>query len=145
MSAAFAFLHHLAAFTLVAAIVVEFVLIRDELTTRTAWRLAAADMVVGLSAMTLLAVGLARVFYLEPKGAAFYWHNVSFLAKFGVFIVVALLSIYPTIKFISWRKGAAPDAASVRRVRQLLHFELVGVVLILLFAALMARGIGYYL
>jgi uncharacterized membrane protein len=30
-------------------------------------------------------------------------------------------------------------------VRRILHWELIGVVLILLFAALMARGIGYYL
>lgn len=144
MSALLAFLHHVAAFTLVAAIVVEFVLIRDEIDTRTAWRLAAADMVVGLSAVTLLAVGLARVLYFE-KGASFYWHNASFIAKFALFIAVALLSIYPTIKFISWRKGAAVDAGSVRLVRRLLHLELVGVALILLFAALMARGIGYYI
>jgi len=54
MSALFAFLHHVAAFALVAALVVEFVLIRDGLDATTVRRLARADMVLGLSAGVLL-------------------------------------------------------------------------------------------
>jgi putative membrane protein len=138
----FAFLHHVAAFTRVSAIAVEFVLMRGEIDARTVRRLGIADMVVGISAGVLVTVGLLRVFYFE-KGASFYWHNVSFIAKFALFIAVALLSIYPTVKFIAWRKGVV-DPASVATVRRILHWELIGVVLILLFAALMARGIGYY-
>ena len=140
MSAFMAFLHHVAAFALVAALVVEFVVIRDQLDVRTARRLARADLVVGLSAGVLLVVGLLRVFYFE-KGAAFYFHNGAFIAKMVLFVAVALLSIYPTLKFLAWRKGI--DAASVPKIRRLLHVELVGVVLILLCAALMARGIGF--
>jgi putative membrane protein len=148
MSAFFAFLHHVAAFALVAALVVEFVLIRDELNAATARRLARADMVLGISAGVLLVVGLLRVFYFE-KGAAFYFHSVAFMAKLALFVLVALLSIYPSVKFISWskavRRGVAPnvDAGTLRAIRRLVHLELIGVVLILLFAALMARGIGY--
>jgi putative membrane protein len=148
VSTFFAFLHHVAAFALVAAVVVEFVLIRDDLNARTVRRLQLADMIVGLSAGVLLIVGLLRVFYFE-KGAAFYWHSASFIAKFALFVLVALLSIYPTVKFISWGKavkqGVAPsvDAGTQRAIRMLIHLELVGIVLILLFAALMARGIGF--
>lgn len=136
-----AFLHHVAAFTLVAAIVVEFVVIRDELTPRTARRLARADLVLGLSAGVLLVVGLLRVFYFE-KGAAFYLQNGAFIAKMVLFVAVALLSIYPTVKFLAWRKGIDPAAAPA--IRRILHLELVGVVLIMLCAALMARGIGFF-
>ena len=139
MSAFMAFLHHLAAFTLVAAIVVEFVVSRDELTPRTARRLARADLVVGVSAGVLLVAGLLRVFYFE-KGAAFYLHNSAFIAKMVLFVALALLSVYPTLKFLAWRKGI--DPAAVPTIRRILHLELVGVVLILLCAALMARGIG---
>jgi len=142
MSAIFAFLHHLAAFAVVAAIVVEFVTIRDELNARTVRRLALADAVLGVSAGLLLVVGLLRVFYFE-KGAAFYFGNAAFIAKLVLFIGLALLSIYPTLKFIAWRKKA-PDPASVPAIRRILHLELAGIVLILLFAALMARGIGYF-
>jgi putative membrane protein len=80
------------------------------------------------------------VFYFE-KGAAFYFQNGAFLAKMVLFVAVALLSIYPTLKFLAWRKGI--DASAVPTIRRLLHLELVGVVLILLCAALMARGIGF--
>ena len=142
MNVLLAFLHHLAAFTLVSAIAVEFVLVRGQIDARTVRRLGIADAVLGASAGVLLVVGLLRVFYFE-KAASFYWHNVSFIAKFALFITVALLSIYPTVKFIAWRKGV--DPASVATVRRILHWELIGVVLILLFAALMARGIGYYI
>ena len=63
---------------------------------------------------------------------------------------MSLLSIYPTVQFIRWnrtlKEGRAitPDASTLATVRTLLHLELVGVVLILLCAALMARGIGNF-
>jgi putative membrane protein len=140
MTAAMAFLHHVAAFALVAALAVEFVLIRGELSAASARRLARTDMILGISAGVLLAAGLLRVFYFE-KGAAYYFHSAAFLAKLVLFALVAALSIYPTVKFISWRKGI--DAASVPAVRRIIHLEMAGVVLIVLFAALMADGIGF--
>jgi putative membrane protein len=74
MAAIFAFLHHLAAFTLFAAVVVELISIRGELTLGDARRLQVADMVLGISAGVLLIVGLIRVFHYE-KGSAYYFHN----------------------------------------------------------------------
>jgi uncharacterized membrane protein len=53
-----AFLHHLAAFTLVATLAIEFVLIRQELTLTTARRLTITDVIFGASAGVLLVVGL---------------------------------------------------------------------------------------
>lgn len=122
----------MAAFALVASLVVEFVVIRDELNARTTRRLALADLVLGVSAGVLLVVGLLRVFYFE-KGAAFYFSNGAFIAKLVLFVAVALLSIYPTIRFLRWRRN--PNPAEVPAVRRVLHLELVGVVLILYFAA----------
>ena len=83
----------------------------------------------------------ARRLALADMVAAFYFANAAFIAKLALFFVVALLSSYPTVKFLSWRKKA-PDAASVPAIRRILHLELIGVVLMLLCAALMARGIG---
>lgn len=143
MDVLFAFLHHVAAFTLVAALAAELVLLRGEIAPAQTRRLALTDAVVGLSAGTVLAVGLLRVFYFE-KGAAYYFHNGAFLAKLALFAMVAAASIYPTLKFLSWRKGAAVDPHEARIVRKLVHLELLGVVFILLFATLMARGSGYF-
>ena len=148
MSAFLAFLHHVAAFVIFAALVVELVTLKDALTVQSARRLLRADGIYGAAAALLLVIGLVRVFYFE-KGASFYFGNPSFHVKLGLFLAVGLLSIYPTVRFLSWRsavrQGQAPavDAQVLRRLRLVVHAELVGVVLILLFAALMARGIGY--
>ena len=145
MTVLFAFLHHLAAFTLVAAVAIEFVLLRGELTLWAARRLQATDAILGIAATVLLVVGLARVFWFE-KGAAYYFHNHAFLGKFSLFIIVALLSIVPTLEFLSWRKamkaGETPVVAApkLKRVRMILHIELAAIVLILLCAAIMAKG-----
>jgi putative membrane protein len=145
MSTLFAFLHHLAASVLVAALAVELVLIRQELTLATARKLPIIDAVLGASAGILLIVGLLRVFFFE-KGADYYWSSHAFLTKFGVFVIVALLSIMPTMEFLSWRKalraGQVPAVSAKRlaTIRMLLHAELVGIVIILLAAAIMARG-----
>ena len=131
MSTLFAFLHHVAAFSLVSALVSQHLLFPDR-------RVRAVDAVYGASAGALLVVGLLRVFFFE-KGAAFYFGNVFFLAKLGLFLAVGLLSIYPTIMF---RREALSPVQS-RRVVISLRLQLAGVVLILLCAALMAKGAGF--
>jgi putative membrane protein len=149
MSALLAFLHHIAAFVLFAALMVEFVTIRDALTVRTAQRLLKADAILGLAAVILLAVGLLRVVWFE-KGVDYYLHSVPFIVKFTLFVLTALVSIYPTLRFMGWRaavrQGQPPvvDAAALRTIRLVLHIEMTGVVLIILMAALMARGIAMF-
>jgi putative membrane protein len=149
MAAFFAFLHHLAAFALVAALTGELVLVRSTLTIESARRIVRFDFVYGISAMTLVVVGLLRVFHFE-KGAAYYFHSAPFLAKLTLFAIVGLMSIYPTREFLSWRKslkqGQIPvvDAGRLRAIRSVIHWELASVALILLLAALAARGIGHF-
>jgi putative membrane protein len=145
MSTLFAFLHHLCAFSLVAALAIEFALIRMELTLASARRLQTTDLVLGIAAGLLLVIGLSRVFFFE-KGATYYWHSHAFLMKFGLFVIIGLLSIIPTMEFLSWRgaikAGQVPvvDAAKRRRVTMIIHIELAAVVIIVLCAAIMARG-----
>ena len=148
MSATFAFLHHVAAFALVSALAIEFALIRGELTLKNARTVLLADLIFGISAGAILVVGFLRVFYFE-KGAAYYFHSVPFIAKLSLFAVVGLLSIYPTNQFLSWRAslraGAVPsvEPARLRAIRTIIHWELAAVLVLVLCAALMARGIGY--
>lgn len=147
-SALFAFLHHAAAFLLVAVVMVELVLLRGELTIATARTLLRMDAVYGASAALVLIVGFIRVFHTE-KGSDYYFHSGPFIAKLVLFIAVGLMSILPTMQFMGWRKalkaGQAPvlDDASRRRVRMVVHIELALLFVIMLCAALMARGIGF--
>jgi putative membrane protein len=149
MSALFAFLHHLAAFALVAALTAELVLIRSPLTMESARRILRFDAVYGMSASLLLVVGLLRVFYFE-KGASYYFHSAPFLTKLALFAAIGVLSAWPTLEFLSWRKALglgrlpAVDSGRLARIRSIIHWELVLLVPLLLAAALLARGIGHF-
>jgi putative membrane protein len=143
MSIAFAFLHHLAAFALVAALAAQIMLLRGEVSAQSARRAAAVDALYGTSAGILLVVGLLRVFYFE-KGVAYYFHSAPFIAKLALFVCVGLLSIYPTLAFRRWRRDPGAAQATIRSVRRIVHLQLAGVALILLLAAMMARGVGFF-
>jgi putative membrane protein len=144
MTTLFAFLHHVCAFTLVGALAIEFALIRQRLTLSSARRLQITDIVLGVAAVALLAVGLVRVFYLE-KGPEYYWHSHAFLTKFSLFIIVAFVSIIPTMEFLSWhgaiQAGQVPVIAPSKKrlVTAVIHAELAAIVVIVLCAAIMAR------
>lgn len=146
-SAIMAFLHHLAAFTLVAAVVYEHTTFRKNMSLVDARRIQRMDIVYGVSAAVVLVAGLLRVFYFE-KGAPFYAQNWFFWTKMLGFALAALLSIYPTIRFVSWRRffarNQAPEISDreFSRIRLILRLEMLAVAVILFSAAMMARGIG---
>lgn len=146
-SAIMAFLHHLAAFTLVGALIYEHTAFRKDMTLSEARRLQRMDIVYGASAAILLIVGLLRVFYYE-KGAAYYAQNWFFWTKMIGFALAGLLSIYPTMKYVSWNKFFAKNQApeisdqDVSRIKMIMRLELLGVVIIIFSAAMMARGVG---
>jgi putative membrane protein len=141
----FAFLHHVAAFTLVGALSLELMLVHQPLTLANARRLLRVDAVLGASAGLLLVVGLLRVFVFE-KGADYYFSNAAFIVKLGVFIALVSLSLLPTLEFLSWRKairaGRLPDLDErrQRKIQAVIHGELAGIVVILLCAAMIAKG-----
>ena len=143
-----AFVHHAAAFLLVATLMVELVVLKNDLTVTSARSVLRMDMAYGIAALVLLVVGFVRVFYTE-KGMAYYFSSGPFLVKLALFILVGLLSISPTLRFMSWRKalreGRVPefDAGSRRKVRTIIHVELTLLFIIMLMAVMMARGIWY--
>ena len=146
-SAIMAFLHHLAAFTLVGSLIYEHTTFRKDLSLVDARRIQKMDVLYGISAGFVLIVGLLRVFYFE-KGAPYYAQNWFFWTKMAGFAFAALLSIYPTVRFFSWNKFFArnqiPEISDqdVRRIKMIMRLELLAIVVILFSAAMMARGLG---
>jgi putative membrane protein len=107
-------------------------------------RLQRIDTSYGIVAGLIVLSGLSRMFF-GIKGPAFYVHNPVFWMKMGLFVIVALLSIPPTMHYLSIAKQpgdviTVPQAA-FSRMRSLLVAECVVLLLIPLFAALMARGL----
>lgn len=140
--------HHLLVFALIAMLVAESVLLRGPIDAAVLRRLAGLDAGYGMSAVLLLVVGVLRLLY-GIKGHAFYAHNPWFHAKFGLFVLAALLSILPTVRFLRWRRalkadaGFLPPADQVATLRWLIRFELILIAAILVCAAAMARFGGF--
>lgn len=149
LSALFAWLHHIAAFALAATLVTEFVLLRDPLTISTARRLRRVDSMYGMAAGTVIAIGMLRVFLFE-KGESYYFHNAAFHAKLTLFIIIGLVSIVPTRAFATWARSLREDrmpeisVALLHRIRMCVAVELIALALLILCAALMARGVGSF-
>lgn len=140
-------LHHIVAFSLTACLVYEFVAYRKELTVAEARRIQRVDLVYGIAAGLMIVFGLLRVYFFE-KGPNYYLSNHVFWTKMALFVIIGLLSIYPTIRYIKWNpmlaEGKAPEIpdAEFKNIRLMLWLEMVGLVLILFAAPLMARGVG---
>ncbi|QQE64990.1 membrane protein [Leptolyngbya sp. BL0902] len=145
-SALTAYLHYLSFMVAFAALVVEHQLFSAEITLKQAWRLVITDSLYGLAAVTVLVTGILRVMYFG-QGADYYLHNPVFHAKVGLFIGVGLLSLYPTISVLTWigglRKAEPPTltTAQGQRFVWIVRGELLGLALIPLLAAMLARGL----
>jgi putative membrane protein len=147
LEAILAFLHISAILALVVFLSSEAALCRAEWMNETIVnRLVTVDRIYGIAAMSVLATGLLRI-YLGVKGSAWYWSNWLLHVKLGLFVLAALLSIPPTIRFIRWRKalratGALPAADEVRRTRKLVMIQAHIIPVIPLAATFLARGFG---
>lgn len=140
--------HHLLFFGLISMLAAQSVLLSRPIDATALRRLGGLDRGYGLVAVLLLVVGFARVFY-GIKGYDFYLHNPWFHAKVGAFVLAGVLSVWPTIRFLRWRKALkadpafVPGRAEVAGLRRIVRFELLLVALIVIFAAAMARYGGF--
>ena len=139
--------HHLLVFSLLGILVAERALMVGRLSPDDVRRLGSLDGFYGATAAGILVVGFLRV-YFGGKGADFFFANPIFWAKIGAFLLVALLSIVPTIRILAWRRALKSDHAfspppdQIRSVRRFLGYELMVFPLIPIFAAAMAMGYG---
>jgi putative membrane protein len=139
--------HHLAVFSLAAILSAEIFLTAGPIDDRMALRLARIDAWFGIMAALVVAAGALRVFF-GAKGYEYYFANIFFWAKMGLFVAVGLLSVAPTYMYIVWRRQVRADPAfrppkdEIKQLRQVLYVEAGLFALIPLCAAAMARGFG---
>ena len=142
-----AYVHYLSFMLCFGALVFERVRLKVNPARQDAISLVLADLVYGFAGITLLLSGILRVKYFG-QGGYFYTHNPVFWIKIGLFILVGLLSLYPTITYILWAiplsKGDLPIVKEnlVSRLKFIISIELFGFAIIPIFATFMARGIG---
>lgn len=147
-SALFSFVHFAAVFGIVATLFFEWLTLSPTPTYLEARRIQRCDAWYGILAGVLVAAGLMRVYFFE-KGKDFYFINPFFRLKITLFVIVGLLSIYPTIRFLAWRKETRRGLPPVISEKEyslmivMLRLELLGLLAVAFCAALMARGISF--
>jgi putative membrane protein len=139
------YVHFVSIFAIVSSLVSEHLLLRKQLKRADITRLSRIDAVYGIAALTLLGAGLTLWLGGVGKPSVFYSKNWIFHTKITMFLMVGLLSIYPTAFFLKNRKGNQDEIVSVPRlVFWMLRFELLILFIIPLLAGLMAKGVGYF-
>jgi putative membrane protein len=148
MSAAIAAsLHYLSIFLLFALLASEHLLFKAPIDLTKARSLMRIDIAYGISAGLVLLTGAARVLWFG-KGWEYYLHNGLFHAKVGLFVLIGLLSIVPTMTIFGWRNAVLADKAPSLSGRQhtlavmAIRLELLLLVCLPVLASLMARGYG---
>jgi len=139
------YVHFISIFAIVGSLVSEHLLLKPELTRAELKRISRIDAVYGIAALTLLAAGLTLWLSGAGKPTAFYSKNWIFHTKITCFLLIGLLSIYPTVFFIKNSKGDSSERISIpKKLIMMLRLELTLLVIIPMLAGLMAKGIGFY-
>ena len=147
LEAILAYLHLLAILTMVVFISSVAALCRVQwLNAAVVERLAKIDLVYGIAAIAVLATGIARTVW-GVKGTSWYWTNPLLHVKLTLFIVIGIISIFPTLTYMRWRKtlrasGTLPVEADIRKTRRLVMVQAHLIAVIPLVAVFLARGFG---
>ena len=103
LDAVLAYFHYVAIFMLFAYLVAESMIIKRPLDAAGILRIGKVDLIFGALAVAVLITGFLRLAY-GAKGADFYMQSWPFYVKVGLFLFVGMISIYPTLAFVRWRR-----------------------------------------
>ena len=138
------YLHFISIFTIFGALVVEHLLISSSMTRAEIRKLSIIDAIYGIGAVLVLVSGLL-LWFVVGKPADFYTQNGVFHTKLLLFVILAVISIYPTLFFLKNRKGPEDEVVSVSKsIVMVVRMELLLLAIIPLLATLMSRGVGYF-
>jgi len=141
-----AYFHFMCIFGLASVLLGELFLLRPVLPGDLFRRLRLIDRCYGIIAGLVIVSGLLRL-NLGLKGVPFYTGNPVFWTKMGLFAIVGLLSIVPTVAYLRWNGRCSDDGSIVlpqaefARIRWFLWLQIAVFVFIPLCAVFMARGL----
>jgi putative membrane protein len=147
LDAILAYLHFTAVFVLFAFLSIELVLLKGELTPPVVRQIGRMDVWYLGAAILVLVTGFFRLVF-GAKGPGFYLGSWPIYVKIALFVVVVVISVAPTLRFIQWRRSLDHDAgwrvpaAEQRGMRRLVLIEVHLAAAIPIVAVIMARGLG---
>lgn len=135
------YLHFIGIFMLSSALVAEHLLLSSEVSVQKLKKIVIIDGIYGASAIIVFFAGLS-LWLWTGKPANFYSENWVFHLKISIFVLVALISIYPTIFFLKNRKSELKRIEIPKVIITLVRIELFLLLLLPLLAVLVAQGVG---
>ena len=139
------YVHFVSIFAIFGSLSSELFLLGKTLSRKEIRRIAKIDAIYGIAALILLAAGLTLWLGSVGKPSYFYSKNWIFYIKITLFVLIGIISIWPTIFFIKNKKGNESEIVQVpTSVFMMLRIELLLLLIIPLLAGLMTKGIGYF-
>lgn len=135
------YFHFLGIFAMFALLTVQHMLLKGQVAAGGMKKIAVIDAAYGAAALVVLLCGLGLWLWVG-KPAGFYSHNWVFHTKVTLFVLVGILSIFPTLFILKNRKKTTTVDVP-KYIVMLVRFELLLLCIIPLLAVLMANGVGY--
>jgi putative membrane protein len=136
------YLHFVSIFILVAAVLGQHLILRGSITRALVGKAQKLDIAYAIAVVVVLATGLLQ-WFVVGKPADFYSSNPVFHTKLTLFLVIGLVSIYPSVYLGKNRKGDPDELVTIPKgIIWSVRVELFILFLMPLLATLMARGIG---
>ena len=141
------YLHYIGIMVLMGSLITEHVVLKPGINKSQIKSLATTDLIYGIAAAVVLVTGLLRWFVVDVKGAEFFNKNPLFHIKVTLFVVIVILSIFPTLKFLKWRKsvrkGQEVEVTEAEAKKQLMfiRIELLLLAIIPLLAVMVSMGV----
>ena len=133
--------HFLGIMLLTAMLVAQNLLLSRQLPRSELRRLLLLDRVYGLAAMVILAAGL-MLWLMVGKPPEFYSANPLFHAKLGLFGVVAMMSLFPTVALLRLQRQPGEVLVVSPSILRIKRLELALLIIFPLLAVLIAKGVG---
>ena len=136
------YLHFISLIALSAAVFAQAFLLRPEMTRREIAQIQRVDILYAVMVVVVLVTGFAQWFWIG-KPSQFYSSNPIFHAKLTLFLIIGILSAWPSVFLGRQRKGDSEETIEVpKSVTLSVRAEVLLLILMPLLASLMARGVG---
>ncbi len=138
-----AYFHFIGILVMFSSLIVEISLLNGKITKDNIRLITKADLFFGIFAGITVITGLLRMFYFG-KGVDYYLINPLFIIKLTIFILVGLLSVYPTITFLKSRKvkDKVIILTDLKRIKLIVAVEIIFLLLIPFLGVLVRNGYG---
>jgi len=141
------YLHFIGIMLMMSALFTEYMLIRSEVAKDRIRMLSVTDVVLGISVVLVIISGLLRWFLVDAKGADYFNTQPYFHIKLTLFVLMIILSIFPSRKFHKWKKMSnkddqfIPTEKEIKKQLLIIRIEMLLMILIPVLAVLVNQGI----